>query len=148
MIGRLNHVAIAVRDIGKATALYRDVLGAEVSAAVAQPDHGVTTVAMESTGIYWIPLYELLEANGFEVLLVDCPLTSLQALALDRAAGVYLPLHVLLRSQDGGTHASIVNPADVFDGRLPAGAAEPIARLTERVAGVLDGLAKAGVQTS
>ena len=44
MIGRLNHVAIAVRDIGKAAALYRDVLGAEVSAAVAQPDHGVTTV--------------------------------------------------------------------------------------------------------
>jgi transposase len=33
--------------------------------------YGVTTVAMESTGIYWIPLYELLEANGFEVLLVD-----------------------------------------------------------------------------
>lgn len=31
----------------------------------------VTTVAMESTGIYWIPLYELLEAEGFEVLLVD-----------------------------------------------------------------------------
>ena len=44
MIGRLNHVAIAVRDIGKAAALYRDVLGAEVSAAVPQPDHGVTTV--------------------------------------------------------------------------------------------------------
>lgn len=33
--------------------------------------HGVTTVAMESTGVYWIPLYELLVANGFEVLLVD-----------------------------------------------------------------------------
>ncbi len=31
----------------------------------------VTTVAMESTGVYWIPLYELLVANGFEVLLVD-----------------------------------------------------------------------------
>jgi methylmalonyl-CoA/ethylmalonyl-CoA epimerase len=44
MIGRLNHVAIAVRDIGKAAALYRDVLGADVSAAVPQPDHGVTTV--------------------------------------------------------------------------------------------------------
>jgi methylmalonyl-CoA/ethylmalonyl-CoA epimerase len=44
LIGRLNHVAIAVRDIGKATALYRDVLGAEVSAAVPQPGHGVTTV--------------------------------------------------------------------------------------------------------
>ena len=44
MIGRLNHVAIAVRDLGKAAAVYRDVLGAEVSAAVAQPDHGVNTV--------------------------------------------------------------------------------------------------------
>jgi transposase len=33
--------------------------------------HQVTTAAMESTGIYWIPLYELLEAQGFEVLLVD-----------------------------------------------------------------------------
>jgi methylmalonyl-CoA/ethylmalonyl-CoA epimerase len=44
MIGRLNHVAIAVRDIAKAARLYRDTLGANVSAAVAQPDHGVTTV--------------------------------------------------------------------------------------------------------
>jgi transposase len=33
--------------------------------------HHVTSVAMESTGVYWIPLYELLESNGFEVLLVD-----------------------------------------------------------------------------
>jgi transposase len=32
---------------------------------------GVTTVAMESTGVYWIPLFELLESRGFEVLLVD-----------------------------------------------------------------------------
>ncbi len=44
MIGRLNHVAIAVRETGKAAAVYRDVLGAEVSAAVPQPEHGVTTV--------------------------------------------------------------------------------------------------------
>ena len=44
MIGRLNHVAIAVRDIAKAASLYRDTLGAEVSAAVPQPEHGVTTV--------------------------------------------------------------------------------------------------------
>ena len=44
MIGKLNHVAIAVRDIGKAAAVYRNVLGAEVSDAVPQPDHGVTTV--------------------------------------------------------------------------------------------------------
>jgi methylmalonyl-CoA/ethylmalonyl-CoA epimerase len=44
MIGRLNHVAIAVRDIGKAANVYRTVLGAAVSAEVPQPDHGVTTV--------------------------------------------------------------------------------------------------------
>ena len=44
MIGRLNHVAIAVRDIAAATAVYRDTLGGDVSEAVAQPDHGVTTV--------------------------------------------------------------------------------------------------------
>ena len=31
----------------------------------------VTTVAMESTGVYWIPLYDLLESEGFQVLLVD-----------------------------------------------------------------------------
>ena len=44
MIGRLNHVAIAVRDIAKAADVYRAALGAEVSAAMPQPDHGVTTV--------------------------------------------------------------------------------------------------------
>jgi methylmalonyl-CoA/ethylmalonyl-CoA epimerase len=44
MIGRLNHVAIAVRDIAAAAALYRDTLGATVSAAVPQQEHGVTTV--------------------------------------------------------------------------------------------------------
>lgn len=44
MIGRLNHVAIAVRNIAKAAAVYRDTLGADVSAKVAQPDHGVSTV--------------------------------------------------------------------------------------------------------
>jgi methylmalonyl-CoA/ethylmalonyl-CoA epimerase len=43
-IGRLNHVAIAVKDITKAAGVYRDTLGAEISAAVAQPEHGVTTV--------------------------------------------------------------------------------------------------------
>jgi methylmalonyl-CoA/ethylmalonyl-CoA epimerase len=44
MIGRLNHVAIAVRDIAKAAAVYRRTLGAQVSEAIAQPAHGVTTV--------------------------------------------------------------------------------------------------------
>ena len=47
MIGRLNHVAIAVPDLGKATALYRDTLGARVSEALPQPEHGVTVVFIE-----------------------------------------------------------------------------------------------------
>src|SRR5262249_40565640 len=34
-------------------------------------EHQVTTVALESTGVYWVPLFELLQAGGFEVLLVD-----------------------------------------------------------------------------
>jgi methylmalonyl-CoA/ethylmalonyl-CoA epimerase len=44
MIGRLNHVAIAVSDIEAATAVYRDTLGTEVSAKEEQPAHGVSTV--------------------------------------------------------------------------------------------------------
>jgi methylmalonyl-CoA/ethylmalonyl-CoA epimerase len=47
MIGRLNHVAIAVPDLEAAAAVYRDALGAKVSGAVAQPEHGVTTVFIE-----------------------------------------------------------------------------------------------------
>src|SRR5919197_720762 len=60
MIGRLNHVAIAVRDIAAAAKVYRDTLGAEVSPAVPQPDHGVTTVfiTLPNTKI------ELLEPYG------------------------------------------------------------------------------------
>jgi methylmalonyl-CoA/ethylmalonyl-CoA epimerase len=44
MIGRLNHVAIAVADLTAAAAQYRDILGAEVSAPLDQPEHGVTLV--------------------------------------------------------------------------------------------------------
>ena len=44
MIGRLNHIAIAVRDLESATRVYRATLGANVSAPVPLPSHGVTTV--------------------------------------------------------------------------------------------------------
>jgi len=44
MIGRLNHVAIAVPDVKAAAEVYRVMLGAEVSAPVPLPAHGVTTV--------------------------------------------------------------------------------------------------------
>src|SRR3954453_9019026 len=44
MIGRLNHVAIAVHDLEAASRVYRDMLGAELSAPLPQPEHGVTVV--------------------------------------------------------------------------------------------------------
>jgi len=44
MIGRLNHVAIAVKDLAAATLQYRTTLGAEVTEPVDQPDHGVRVV--------------------------------------------------------------------------------------------------------
>ena len=47
MIGRLNHVAIAVPDLEVAAALYRDTLGAKVGAPQDEPDHGVTVIFIE-----------------------------------------------------------------------------------------------------
>ncbi|MCE4224184.1 methylmalonyl-CoA epimerase [Methylobacterium sp. C25] len=47
MIGRLNHVAIAVKDLDAATAIYRDTLGAKVTEPLPQPEHGVTVVFVE-----------------------------------------------------------------------------------------------------
>jgi methylmalonyl-CoA/ethylmalonyl-CoA epimerase len=47
MIGRLNHVAIAVPDLEAAAAQYRDTLGATVSAPVEQPGHGVTVAFVD-----------------------------------------------------------------------------------------------------
>lgn len=60
MLGRVNHVAIAVPDLAAATAAYRDMLGAAVSQAQALPEHGVTVVfvALPNTKI------ELLEPLG------------------------------------------------------------------------------------
>jgi methylmalonyl-CoA/ethylmalonyl-CoA epimerase len=62
MIGRLNHVAIVVPDLGAATAVYRDTLGATVLPPHALPEHGVTAVFVElgNTRI------ELLEPLGAE----------------------------------------------------------------------------------
>ena len=47
MIGKLNHVAIAVPDLEKAANTYHETLGARVSAPTAQPEHGVTVVFVE-----------------------------------------------------------------------------------------------------
>jgi len=47
MLGRLNHVAIAVPDLKAGVAVYENMLGAKVSAPQAEPDHGVTVVFVE-----------------------------------------------------------------------------------------------------
>jgi methylmalonyl-CoA/ethylmalonyl-CoA epimerase len=73
MIGRLNHVAIAVPNIDKAAAVYRDTLAAQVSGKVPLPDHGVTTVFVNlpNTKIELLeprgensPIVKFLERNG------------------------------------------------------------------------------------
>ncbi len=63
MIGRLNHIAIAVKDLAGATATYRDVLGAKVSAPLPQPEHGVTVVFIELPNTK-VELLEPLGANS------------------------------------------------------------------------------------
>lgn len=72
MIGRLNHVAIAVKDLDKAVATYRGTLGAQVSEPQAEPDHGVTVVfvTLPNTKIEFLqplgdnsPIAKFLEKN-------------------------------------------------------------------------------------
>jgi methylmalonyl-CoA/ethylmalonyl-CoA epimerase len=91
MIGRLNHVAIAVRDIAKAGEVYRKMLGAKISTAVPQPAHGVTTVFINlpNTEI------ELLEPLG-----ADSPIAKF-----------------LERNPDGGIHHVCYEVDDIFAAR-------------------------------
>jgi methylmalonyl-CoA/ethylmalonyl-CoA epimerase len=97
MIGRLNHVAIAVPDLAAASAVYRDTFGATVSAPVAQPEHGVTTVFIDlpNTKIELIaplgqasPIAAFLERNpagGFHHLCYE--VEDVRAAARELAAG-------------------------------------------------------------
>jgi methylmalonyl-CoA/ethylmalonyl-CoA epimerase len=73
MIGRLNHVAIAVPDLGAAARLYQEAFGAVVSAPLPQPEHGVTVVFVElpNTKVELLeplgdgsPIAKFLERNG------------------------------------------------------------------------------------
>ena len=47
MLGKLNHIAIAVPDIKAAAKQYKEIFGAKVSEVVEQPDHGVSTVFID-----------------------------------------------------------------------------------------------------
>ena len=91
MIGRLNHVAIAVRDMAAAVAIYRDTLGGEVSDKVEQPEHGVSTVfvVLPNTKI------ELLEPLG-----TDSPIAKF-----------------LDRNPDGGIHHICYEVDDILAAR-------------------------------
>jgi methylmalonyl-CoA/ethylmalonyl-CoA epimerase len=73
MIGRLNHVAIAVKDIAAATAVYKNSLGAVMTEPTPQPEHGVTVVfvTLPNTKIEFLeplgensPIAKFLEKNA------------------------------------------------------------------------------------
>jgi len=91
MIGRLNHVAIAVKDLAAATRTYRETLGAEVSAPEAIEEHGVTVVfiTLPNTKI------ELLEPLG-----ADSPIARF-----------------LDRNPDGGIHHVCYEVDDILAAR-------------------------------
>ena len=91
MIGRLNHIAIAVPDLAKASELYAKVLGARVSAPKAQPAHGVT------------------------VVFVELPNTKIELL---HPLGERSPIaNFLARNADGGIHHVCYEVEDIYAAR-------------------------------
>ncbi|MDO6584794.1 methylmalonyl-CoA epimerase [Salipiger sp. 1_MG-2023] len=73
MIGRLNHIAIAVPDLEAAAAQYRDALGANVGAPQDEPDHGVTVVFIELPNTKIELLYPLGENSPIKAFLDKNP---------------------------------------------------------------------------
>jgi methylmalonyl-CoA/ethylmalonyl-CoA epimerase len=73
MIGRLNHVAIAVPDLEAASATYRDTLGANVGAPQDEPEHGVTVVFIELPNTKVELLYPLGENSPIQGFLEKNP---------------------------------------------------------------------------
>jgi methylmalonyl-CoA/ethylmalonyl-CoA epimerase len=73
MIGRFNHVAIAVPDLEVAVAKYRDVLGAKVSEPQDEPDHGVTVVFIELPNTKVELLYPLGDKSPIQAFLDKNP---------------------------------------------------------------------------
>jgi methylmalonyl-CoA/ethylmalonyl-CoA epimerase len=73
MIGRLNHVAIAVPDLAAASATYGGTLGARVSAPIPQPAHGVTVVFVELPNAKIELLHPLGDASPIKAFLERNP---------------------------------------------------------------------------
>ncbi len=85
MIGRLNHVAIAVPDLVAAAAQYRDVLGARVSAPLDQPAHGVTVVFVELPNAKIELLHPLGEESPIAAFLARNPAGSMHHICYEVA---------------------------------------------------------------
>ena len=91
MIGRLNHVAIAVPDLEAAAAQYRDTLGARVNPPQDEPDHGVT------------------------VVFIDLPNTKIELL---HPLGAESPIRAFLdKNPSGGIHHVCYEVADIHAAR-------------------------------
>lgn len=73
MIGRLNHVAIAVPDLDAAAAQYRDILGATISKPQPEPDHGVTVIFVELPNTKIELLHPLGEGSPIAAFLAKNP---------------------------------------------------------------------------
>ncbi len=73
MLGRVNHIAIAVPNLEHAVATYRDVLGATVSAPQALPEHGVTLVFVELANTKVELMEPLGEASTIHAFLAKSP---------------------------------------------------------------------------
>ncbi len=83
MIGRLNHIAIAVPDLAAASAKYRDLLGAQVGEPQALPEHGVTVVFID-TGNTKVELLEPLgEASPISAFLGKNPAGGMHHLCFE-----------------------------------------------------------------
>lgn len=83
MIGRLNHVAIAVPDLQAAVAQYRDTLGARVGAPLDQPEHGVTVVFIELPNTKLELLYPLGENSPIRAFLDRNPAGGIHHLCFE-----------------------------------------------------------------
>lgn len=85
MIGRLNHVAIAVPDLAAAAALWRDMLGARVLAPQAEPEHGVTVVFIELPNTSIELLHPLGEGSPIAAFLARNPAGGIHHLCYEVA---------------------------------------------------------------
>ena len=128
MIGRLNHVAIAVPDLDAAVARYRDALGADVGRPLDQPEHGVTVVFVDLPNTKIELLHPLGEGSPIAGFLARQPAGGIHHLCYEvedilaardrmRAAGARVLGDGEPRTGAHGKPVLFLHPKD-FDGTL------------------------------